>query len=67
MDENTNNNDRVKSQGNKFSCLECQNDNDLDSVNDGDVVECGFCGLEYEVAEKDADGNYVLQILEEEK
>lgn len=59
--------DQVKTQDGKFVCVECQNENELDDKKEGDVVECGFCGIEYEVKEADDDGNVVLEIVEEEK
>lgn len=52
----------------EFICIECQNSNKLDQgKNEGDVVECEFCGIEYEISEITADGQYILQIVEEEK
>lgn len=60
--------DQVKSTGKKFVCLECKNENELsEEVQIGDVVECSFCGLEYEVTSEDEEGNYDLRIIEEEK
>ncbi len=52
----------------EFICIECQNPNKLsENMNEGEVVECEFCGIEYEISEITADGQYILQIVEEEK
>lgn len=71
MDEdaknNTENQDTLTTKDGKYTCLECQNINEIGELNVGDVVECQFCGIEYEVVSKTDDGNYVLRILEEEK
>ncbi len=52
--------------GQSYVCLECKNENTLDSTNIGDVVECDFCGIEYEIIEEEGK-NYKLVIIEEEK
>lgn len=52
--------------GQSYVCLECKNENALDSTNIGDVVECDFCGIEYEIIEEKGK-NYKLVIIEEEK
>lgn len=60
--------DKVNSTGNKYVCLECQNENEIPvDAKVGDVIECAFCGLEYEVEAKDEAGNYTLRVIEEEK
>lgn len=52
----------------EFTCIECQNTNTVDQgMNEDDVVECQFCGIEYEINEVTTDGQYILQLLEEEK
>lgn len=56
----------VLSNGNTFVCLECKNENSMDNPAVGNVVECEFCGIEYEVNSKEGD-NYKLIIIEEEK
>lgn len=51
-----------------FECTECKNENQLEEgLNVGDVVECQFCGIEFEILEVNDDGEYVLSIIEEEK
>lgn len=60
--------DEVKTEGNKYTCTECQNANKIsEDIKEKDVVECEFCGIEYEVGEKNEDGNRTLSIVEEEK
>lgn len=50
-----------------FSCLECQNSNKIEpDYKEGDVVECEFCGIEYEI-EAEKDGEFSLSLIEEEK
>lgn len=52
----------------EYTCIECQNINSTDQdKNEDDVIECEFCGIEYEIIEVTSDGQYILQILEEEK
>jgi lysine biosynthesis protein LysW len=60
-------NEQVTTQGGKFECLECRNEVTLDPGKKvGDVIECPFCGIEYEVVTKD-EQEATLQIIEEEK
>jgi transcription elongation factor Elf1 len=60
-------NEKVTTVGGKFQCLECRNEVTLDADKKvGDVIECPFCGIEYEVTEKN-DTEATLQIIEEEK
>jgi lysine biosynthesis protein LysW len=60
-------NEQVKTQGGKFACTECRNEITLDpSKVVGDVVECPYCGIEYEVTSKEEQES-VLQMIEEEK
>jgi lysine biosynthesis protein LysW len=59
--------EQVKAIDNKFICLECQNEVSLDEGKKvGDIVECPYCGIEYEVVSKD-DSGVTLQLIEEEK
>lgn len=52
----------------KFTCPECKNENTVsDDVQVGEVIECEFCGIEFEVTDKNSEGEFVLQVLEEEK
>ena len=60
-------NEQIKTQGGKFACSECRNEITLDSKKIvGDVVECPYCGIEYEVASK-VEQESLLQMIEEEK
>jgi transcription elongation factor Elf1 len=59
--------EQVKALDNKFTCLECQNEVVLDPEKKvGDIVECPYCGIEYEITGKDEAG-VTLQLIEEEK
>lgn len=59
---------KITSQGQEYTCAECKNEASIDTENGvGDVVECTFCGIEYEILSHDDDGNYELSIIEEEK
>ena len=58
---------KIKTQAWKFTCPECKNEVVCDSnLNVDDVVECPFCGMEYEISEKDGN-EFTLQMIEEEK
>jgi lysine biosynthesis protein LysW len=59
--------DKIKTVNNKFECMECRNEVtcDLNQKVD-DVIECPYCGIEYEVVSLDG-GEKALQIIEEEK
>jgi transcription elongation factor Elf1 len=60
-------NEQVTAVDGKFQCLECRNEVTLDpNKKVGDVIECPFCGIEYEVTAK-TDAGATLQIIEEEK
>lgn len=60
-------NDKVTTQDKNFDCLECQNEVKItDHFGTGDVVECEFCGIEYEITKR-TDDITELQIIEEEK
>ena len=53
---------------NKYECSECKNENMLDEgYKVGDIVECKFCGIEYEITELDENENPVLMLIDEEK
>ncbi len=59
----------VITKGKKFACNECKNESDLSAnpLKVGDIFECPFCGIEYEVSDIDSNGEYSLEIIEEEK
>lgn len=58
----------IVTQNFEFTCIECQNQNTTEQgKNENDVIECGFCGIEYEIIEVTTDGQYILELLEEEK
>jgi len=59
----------VITKGKKFNCVECKNESDLNAnpLKVGDIFECPFCGIEYEVSDIDTNGEYSLEIIEEEK
>ncbi len=59
--------DNVKLVNGKYTCSECSNENTLDEANEGDIVECEFCGIEYEITSVNDDGTATLSIIEEEK
>ena len=51
-----------------LQCPECKNQIPLEKeYNEGDVIECPFCGIEMEVTGKDNEGNLQIEIIEEEK
>lgn len=51
----------------KYICPECQNENEIPADSKvGDVVECDFCGIEFEIVAIE-NGEFVLQVIEEEK
>lgn len=59
--------DQIKTINSKFTCTECQNEVEVKTdCKVGDVIECEFCGIEYEINESAA-GEFVLAIIEEEK
>ncbi|KXK27482.1 MAG: hypothetical protein TR69_WS6001000359 [candidate division WS6 bacterium OLB20] len=52
--------------GKTLTCIECKNETQLsDTLKQGDVVECEFCGIEFEVTE--AGVEYTLSLIEDEK
>lgn len=61
--------DEVITTDNKTTdCIECKNAIKMDDDSKvGDVTECEYCGIEYEVKEKQNDGEFKLQLIEEEK
>ena len=60
-------NEKIKTTNSRFLCLECKNEVTCDPNQQvDDVIECPFCGIEYEVTGKDGD-ELALQIIEEEK
>ncbi len=62
------NNDQVKTKNRKFFCMECENEIEvMKDKEKGDFFECEFCGIEFEILEKYDDGEYKVQIVEEEK
>lgn len=59
---------KITSQGPSYTCTECKNEATIDDGNNiGDVVECQFCGIEYELMSVDEEGNFELSMIEEEK
>ena len=53
----------VKTKNFQFSCPECNNDTQLtNKYQDGDVVECDYCGIEFELTVDPEDKEYLLQI-----
>lgn len=59
--------DEIKTSKDKYVCIECKNENEIPERATGDVVECEYCGIEYEIVDQDENGNFTLRILEEEK
>ena len=58
---------KIKTQNWKFICPECKNEVICDpKLEVDDVVECPFCGMEYESTSKEGD-EFILQMIEEEK
>ena len=58
--------EKTKLENGKYTCMECKNENDLtEEKQDGDVIECEYCGIEYEV--KHTDDGTMLSMIEEEK
>ena len=59
----------TKTKNKKYTCIECQNENTIEKdAKEGDIIECEFCGIEYEL-KKDPDNKdeFILVLLEEEK
>ena len=51
----------------KVTCLECQNEFDIEKVSVGETIECPFCGIELEYKGKGKDGKEEFEVIEEEK
>jgi len=59
--------DKIKTVNSKFTCPECKNEVVCNpDLNVDDVTECTYCGMEYEVIEKNG-SEFQLQPIEEEK
>ena len=59
--------EQIKVINNKFVCIECQNEVTVDADKKvGDIIECPYCGIEYEIISKDEAG-MTIQLIEEEK
>ena len=59
--------DTVTTNDGHFVCLECKNAMDLaKELKIGDVIECEFCGIEYEY-EEDGEEGKEFKVIEEEK
>ena len=59
--------EQIKVINNKFVCIECQNEVTVDADKKvGDIIECPYCGIEYEIIAKDEAG-MTIQLIEEEK
>lgn len=59
--------DQIKTINRKFTCTECQNEVTVSAdCKVGDVIECEFCGIEYEIIDS-VSGEFILAIIEEEK
>ena len=61
-------NEQITTQAHKFICIECKNEVIIDPGKQkvGDVIECPYCGIEYEIVSKNGD-EAVVQMIEEEK
>ncbi len=60
-------NEQITTQAFKFICFECKNEVEVDPARVvGDVIECPYCGIEYEIVAKDGE-EFVMQVIEEEK
>lgn len=59
-------NEKILTQAHKFTCVECKNEVTVEDVEIGEIVECPYCGIEFEILGKEGD-EYTLQMLEEEK
>jgi lysine biosynthesis protein LysW len=60
-------NDQITTNTNKFNCSECQNEVELPEKRKvGDVIECPYCGIEFEIVSIEGEMT-TLQIIEEEK
>jgi DNA-directed RNA polymerase subunit RPC12/RpoP len=61
-------NEQITTSSPNFVCSECQNEVELpeNKRRAGDVVECPYCGIEFELLNV-SEGITTLQIIEEEK
>lgn len=60
--------EKITTNSQKFICPECQNENEISAdAKVGDIIECEFCGIEFEIAEQTEGEEFVIQMLEEEK
>ena len=61
-------NSTFNSENFKYTCDECKNQAELsqDTIV-GDIIECQFCGIEYEITSTEGNGVFTLSLLEEEK
>ena len=50
----------------KVTCLECQNEFDVNTLNVEDTVECPYCGIEL-VYKGKKEEKEVFEVIEEEK
>jgi|GEM_PF-1104753 len=58
----------IITQNRKFICTECKNEIEMSKDSEiGDVIECNFCGIEYEIVNITHNGEFIVQIIEEEK
>lgn len=59
---------KITTTAKKFNCSECNNEVAIpEDAKVGDYFECEFCGIEYEILEVTDAGEYVIQVVEEEK
>jgi len=58
--------DLIKTNNKKLNCVECKNDFDVSDKAEGEVCECPYCGIEYEIV-SEKEGEYDCTIIEEEK
>ncbi len=60
-------NEQTTTKSQLLLCLECKNETQLAAdLHVGDVIECDFCGIEYEVLNAE-NNEYTVSLLEEEK
>lgn len=59
---------KTTSQNNKIVCVECKNTFNLPNNSKlGMVIECDFCGIEYQISNIFEDKNVELKIVEAAK
>lgn len=61
--------DNLNGVDNLIVCSECKNSFEVaEGKKTGEIIECPFCGIEYKITGTSAEnGNYTLEIFEEEK